>query len=112
MPILKTDYSGLNYDEMAASIGIKPKHVPMLIGGFLEESNSIIEAMSRAIESKDYETIKSNAHSIKGSSGNLKFMEIYEMSKEMEHSAADFKADFDYSGYVEAMKSAIGTIPN
>ncbi len=112
MPIQNVDYSVLNFDEMAAAIGLKPKHIPMLIGSFLEESANIINALELAIDSNDFTAMKTNAHSIKGSAGNLRFTEIYEMSKEMELSASDSNEDFDYKGYVEAIKSAIETIPN
>jgi HPt (histidine-containing phosphotransfer) domain-containing protein len=112
MPIQNADYSDINLDEMAASIGLKPKHMPMLIGSFLEESVGIMDALSGAIDSKDFTAIKINAHSIKGSAGNLKFNEIYEMAKEMEHSANESDVDFDYTGYSEAIKAAILTIPS
>ena len=112
MPIQNTNYSNLNFDEMAAAIGLKPKHIPMLIGSFLEESANIIDALEAAIDSDDFTAIKKNAHSIKGSAGNLRFTEIYEMSKKMELSASDSDKDFDYKGYIKAIKSAIETIPN
>ena len=112
MSIQNADYSSINHDEMAALIGLKPKHMPMLIGSFLDESTSILVALEDAVNAKDYLAIKSNAHSIKGSAGNLKFNEIYEMAREMELSSADSKADFDYSAYLDAIKSAIDTIPN
>lgn len=112
MPILNVDYSDLNFDEMAASIGLKPKHIPILVGSFLEESVSILEALSNAVESKDFDSIKAHAHSIKGSSGNLKFTEIYEMTREMELAASESNADFDYKAYLNAVLSAIATIPN
>lgn len=112
MPILNADYSGINYEDMAASIGLKSKHIPMLIASFVEESTSILNALQDSINTKNYEKIKSNAHSIKGSAGNLKFNEVYEMAKEMEHSAAQQNSDFDYEAYLEAIKRAIATIPN
>ena len=112
MPILNADYSDLNFEEMASSIGLKPKHIPMLIGSFLEESESILESLNNAIESKDYDAIKANAHSIKGSAGNLKFTEVYEMTREMELSASESNENFDYKAYLAAVLSAIATIPN
>ncbi len=111
MPILNPDYSGLNYEAMAGEIGLKPKHIPMLIGSFLEESDSIMGALQEAITNNNFEAIQSHAHSIKGSAGNLKFHEIYEMSKEMELAAAAKDDSFDYAGYFGAIASAIQTIP-
>jgi HPt (histidine-containing phosphotransfer) domain-containing protein len=110
MPILHADYSNLNHAEMAVSIGLKPKHMPMLIGSFLEESVSILENLGSAITSNSYSDIKLHSHSIKGSAGNLKFTEIYEMSKELEHAGTTSDSNFDYSAYLTAIKEAVGTI--
>lgn len=112
MPILNADYSNINQDEMAVSIGLKAKHIPMLVASFVEESVSILDALQEAISAKDYANIKSNAHAIKGSAGNLRFNEVYEMAKEMEFAGAQAKSDFDYDGYLNVIKNAIGTIPN
>ncbi len=112
MSILNADYSNINFEEMAASIGLKVKHMPMLIGSFLEESGSIVGALEDAIISNDFDAIKSHAHSIKGSAGNLKFNEIYEMARDMELSASDSLADFDYKAHLQAIKEAIATIPS
>jgi len=112
MSILNADYSNINHEEMATTIGLKVKHIPMLIGSFLEESVSILDALKGSIDAKNYEQIKSNAHAIKGSAGNLRFNEVYEMAKEIELSASSENEEFDYSAYFEAIKSAITTIPN
>ena len=112
MPILNPDYSSLNHDEISASIGLKLKHIPLLIGSFLDESKIIMSSLENAIETKNYAEIKSSAHSIKGSAGNLKFNEIYEMAKEVELSATSEDEFFDYKGYCDAIIKAISTIPN
>ncbi len=110
MPILTADYSNLNHEEMAASIGLKAKHVPMLIASFMEESVSILDELKNSISAKDFSKIKSNAHAIKGSAGNLRLNEVYEMAKEMEFAAADSKDDFEYDSYLEAIQTALNTI--
>jgi len=110
MPITNPDYTNLNHEEMAKQIGLKVKHMPMLIESFLEESTPILTTLSSAIETKDYDTIKSTAHSIKGSAGNLRFTALADMAKELEHAAEKSDNSFEYSAYLEAMKKAIGTI--
>lgn len=110
MPILDADYSRVDHEEMARAIGLKSKHIPLLIANFLEESISIMESLKEAIDSRNYEKIRSSAHAIKGSAGNLKFNEVYEMAKEMEFAGAKQDGDFEYETYFEAIKSAIGTI--
>ena len=110
MAILSADYTNINHDEMAAAIGLKPKHIPMLIGSFLEESEGILDSLQTAISSKDYDGIKAQAHAIKGSAGNLRFNEVYEMSKELENAGSESASDFDYDGYLTAIKTAVSTI--
>jgi len=112
MSIQNADYSSIDFEEMAKSIGLKAKHIPMLVGVFVEESTEILNNLELAVNNQNYESIKVEAHSIKGSAGNLKFNEVYEMAKEMELSAASSQSDFDYQGYFNAIKSAIATIPS
>jgi len=110
MSITHPDYSELNFAEMAAAIGLKEKHIPMLIGSFLEEGEPLLASMKEAIDSKEYATIQSTAHSIKGSAGNLRFSELQEMAKELEFAGADADENFDFVAYFEAINKAISTI--
>ena len=112
MPIQNADYSNVNFEDMAVSIGLKAKHIPMLIASFLEETPEALNVLQSAVNSRDFSTIKSRAHFIKGSAGNLRFNEVYEMAKEMELAAESSKEDFDYAGYLNAIRSAVATIPN
>ena len=112
MPALNADYSNLNLDEMAAKIGLKAKHMPLLIGSFLEEANKIMPALKIALDSKNLNEIQRSTHSLKGSAGNLRFKEVYEMAKEMELNAQERRTNFDYKSNFEAIKVAIATIPN
>jgi len=110
MPILTADYTSIDYETMSKAIGLKPKHMPMLIESFLEESVPTLEALDKAITAKDLSSIASYAHSIKGTAGNLRFNEIYEMAKEMERSAKENNGSFEYNAYLQAIKAAVATI--
>ncbi|MDT8338165.1 MAG: Hpt domain-containing protein [Sulfurimonas sp.] len=110
MLALNVDYSDLDYDNLALSIGIKNRYIPMIMESFLKETDSILEALEESIESKDYDKIRLNAHAIKGSAGNIKFNEIYEMAMEIESEAAKKNNEFDYKLYFDAIKNAVGTI--
>ena len=112
MAILSANYANINHDEMADAIGLKAKHIPMLIASFLDESVSILAALDEAISANNFLEIKERAHAIKGSAGNLRFNEVYEMAKDMEFAGAESNSDFDYSGHLEAIKSAIATVSN
>ncbi len=111
MAMLNVDYSDLDYEDMAVSIGLKSKHIPMLIDSFLDETQEILKALTIAVDLNDFLAIKLNAHSIKGSSGNLKFTEIYDMTREMELSAITANTNFDYHSSLRAIKAGIATIP-
>lgn len=110
MALSNPDYSELNYEDMAKEIGLKSKHIPLLIASFLEESEPILEKLQTAIESSDYTTIRGAAHSLKGSAGNLRFNELYKMSREMEFAGAEANTSFEYGAYLEAMRKAVATI--
>ena len=110
MPILQADYTTLNHEEMADAIGIKAKYIPMLIESYLEESAPILAQLQNAIEEEEFETLSRAAHSIKGSSGNLRFNELYKMAEEMELAAAQADTSFAYSEYFNAIESIIATI--
>ena len=103
-------YANISAEEMASKIGLNAKHIPILVQSFTEESEGLIEQLEAAIASKDYETIANASHSIKGSSGNLKFDEMYELAKEMELSAKDKKEDYYYADACESIKTAISSI--
>ena len=110
MLITNLDYANIKHEEMAKLIGLKVKHIPMLIGSFLEESESILDNLQAAIASKDYATIRSTAHSIKGSAGNLRFNELANIAKELGHAGEKADASFDYISYADTMQIAIKTI--
>ena len=110
MEFIAPDYSNLNFEEMAASIGLKPKHIPILVMSFTDESKTILEALKTAISEKNFSEIQHHAHSIKGSSGNLKFNELYEMAKAMEFAGKDQDASFPYDEAFEAIEKGVSTI--
>ncbi len=103
-------YANLSAEEMAAKIGLNVKHIPILVQSFQEESKGLIEKLEAAIADKDYKEISHVVHSIKGSSGNLKFNEMYELSRDVELSAKDAKEDYPYVEACESIKTAINSI--
>jgi HPt (histidine-containing phosphotransfer) domain-containing protein len=45
--------------------------MPIVIRGFISETEKLLEAMHFAISRKDYQTMKELAHTIEGSAGNI-----------------------------------------
>lgn len=108
--ITPPDYSGLNMEAMAAAIGLKVKHIPILVGGYLEETKDIIDKLESAIVSQSFDEIENHAHSIKGSSGNLRFSELQELAKSIEFAAKEKDASFAYGDTLDAIKKGFATI--
>ncbi len=103
-------YDNLSAEEMASKIGLNVKHIPILIQSFMDESTGIMQRLEEAIAAMDYDGIVSAAHSIKGSSGNLKFTEMYELAKDVELCAKEKKDDFPYADACASIKKAIESI--
>jgi len=103
-------YNNLSAEEMASQIGLNVKHIPILVQSFTDESEKIMVDLEAAVASKNYKDISNYAHSIKGSSGNLKFTEMYELAKDLELSAKDGVEDFPYEEACFSIKKAIESI--
>ena len=103
-------YNNISAEEMAAKIGLNVKHIPILVQSFTEESKILLKQLETAIHAKDYTEVGNVAHSIKGSSGNLKFDEMYELAKALEHSAKTVDKEYPYLPAYESLKKAIESI--
>ncbi len=110
MAILSANYANLDYEAMANIIGLKAKHMPMLLESFLEEANVSVTQIQNAIDGNDLTNLASYAHAIKGSAGNLRLNELYEMSKDMELAAKENDASFEYQEHLNAVKTIMDTI--
>ncbi|MFT5836456.1 MAG: HPt (histidine-containing phosphotransfer) domain-containing protein [Sulfurimonas sp.] len=110
MPILTPNYANISHEDMANAIGLNIKHIPILLNSFLQETPSILKALEEVINEKNYSGIKKHSHGLKGSAGNLRLNEIYEMSKELESAASEANRDFEYEVYLQAIKDAVATI--
>nr|WP_321266931.1 Hpt domain-containing protein [uncultured Sulfurimonas sp.] len=112
MPILRADYSKITQEEMAEKIGLKLKHMPALLSSFIKEIRLVLQELEKAVENKDFASIRKYAHLIKGSAGNLRFDEVYEMSRELELEATQENSEFEFKAYVQAIKEALKSISN
>ena len=92
----KGDQYTIDYEELAAKMGIKVKHIPRLMSSFMDESKAIMEKLEDAVEYKYYEQIEKYAHSLKGSSGNMHFVDLSELCAMMELAARDEDSTFEY----------------
>lgn len=111
MAILSANYTNLDYETMAKAIGLKPKHIPMLLESFVEEATVSVVQLENAMSANDLTTVALQAHAIKGSAGNLRLNELYEMSKDIELAANANDTLFDYTGHINAVKIVMETMP-
>lgn len=96
--------------HIASILGIPEKHIPMLVGAFLEEAGTIFENLFIAIDSNDMAGISLHAHSIKGSAANLRLEEIAELAKDIEIASKSGESDFDYSGSATRLKALVDDV--
>jgi histidine phosphotransfer protein HptB len=87
--------------EMAENIGLDEQDFLELAGLFLDTSRGDLKQLKAASLSEDYPKVVSSAHSIKGASANLGFMDIYGIVKEVEAQAKNNSLD----GAAEAIAS-------
>ncbi len=81
--------------ELAQKMEIETEDAQMLMDMFIQSANENMHNLYRAIQSRDFETIRTEAHSIKGSAANLMLDEVYNTAKAIED-AATFRKEIDY----------------
>ncbi len=75
-----------------------------LVELFKKDYTEKLEEISSAIQKKDFKTIDEVAHSLKGASGNLGLMRIYELSFEIEKMGKEAKLEGVEKIYEELKK--------
>lgn len=83
----------LNYEVLNVLQDIMEDNLPLLIKTYMKDSSNRLQAMQAALESKDYESLRLSAHTLKGSSSNLGAEKLKEMCQMLEHAAKTGKLD-------------------
>jgi HPt (histidine-containing phosphotransfer) domain-containing protein len=96
----------IDFKEIAEELDFDIEDVMMLIDMYLESAQDSIENIVVAIKANDLETIKNEAHAIKGSSANLKLDDIRILAKEIELSATENQA-IDYHAVISKLYEKI-----
>jgi HPt (histidine-containing phosphotransfer) domain-containing protein len=74
----------MDLKAIGEDIGLDEEEFLEIVELFLETAQTDIDRLRHALSSGDIQSINEAAHSLKGSAGNLGFMEIYRLSKEIE----------------------------
>ncbi len=86
---------------------LTPEFGKELLETFLTSSKSSLNNIIAALSTGDFETIRQEAHSIKGSARSLGFEEIGELAKDIEYAARDKDSEFNYLNHIEKISEYI-----
>lgn len=99
----------MDFKELAGNLGLEEGEFLELVELFIEKGGSDLDMLQSALDQGDTEKILEAAHSIKGASGNLGFMEIYEVAKNVELNARNQIID-GTPGALQLMRRGIDLI--
>jgi len=99
----------IDIPELAKTLDFDEDDIQMLLNLFMKNAISSLEKMKIAVENNDLDELHSSAHSIKGSSGNLRLKPIYELSQMIDE-LARHKKDADYKSMYEKLYNLITTM--
>lgn len=74
-------------EELAQELGLEPDEIRELLVIFIETSESDLDRLQQAVVEGDAKRVADAAHSIKGASANLGFMDIFSAAKNLEQKA-------------------------
>ena len=77
----------LNFKDQAAYLGLEEEEFQEMIDLFVETCSSDLERLTSAIEKRSFQEVIEASHSIKGASGNLGFVDMYDVAKRVESNA-------------------------
>ncbi|MFZ5571520.1 MAG: Hpt domain-containing protein [Thermodesulfobacteriota bacterium] len=84
----------MQFQELAANLGLDIREFSELVQLFLETARNDILRIQASLADGDYEAIKETAHSLKGSAGNLGFSVLAAEARELEKNANNKQPHF------------------
>ena len=99
----------MNIKELAENLGLEEDEYLELIELFIDTGMTDIEKLRSAIEEGNAEEATRAAHSIKGASGNLGLMEIYDVALKCEEEASNNSLD-GLAESAQALKEQLDSI--
>jgi HPt (histidine-containing phosphotransfer) domain-containing protein len=83
----------MNIRELAENIGLEEDEYLELVELFVETGMSDMNNLQSALDEGNAEEVAGASHSLKGASGNLGFMELFEVAKEINDEAREGRLD-------------------
>ena len=92
--------------DIASKLNFTVENTYKLLDIFYDSSNTLLDNIEASILNNDFDKIYRNAHSIKGSSSNLLFNNIYNIAKEIEHCAKE-ELEYPYLEKVNEIRTLL-----
>jgi HPt (histidine-containing phosphotransfer) domain-containing protein len=83
----------MNFKALGEELGLEEEEYRELIELFMETGQADLSQLKTALDAGDAETVSRRAHTLSGSSGNMRLMEIHEAAKRIELAADDGRLD-------------------
>lgn len=83
----------MKLDEIAKNLELDIDDVKELLELYVETTTSELKELKIALDAKKIEEVHKRSHSIKGASGNLGIIEIYDIIKKIDDVACENKFD-------------------
>lgn len=100
---------GEKWEALAQRIGLPVKYLPRLVESFIQEARNILPLLEHAIEEGDFARIRQYAHSMKGSTGNMKCDVPYGRFCELERAAIAEDEAYPYGSVFETVRCELET---
>ncbi|MDY0362257.1 MAG: Hpt domain-containing protein [Desulforegulaceae bacterium] len=75
--------------DYAENLGLDEEEFKELTQLFIDTTKKDLEKLKKALKNQDFKSAKEASHSIKGASGNLGFMEIFELASKCEKASEE-----------------------
>ncbi|WP_319522194.1 Hpt domain-containing protein [uncultured Desulfosarcina sp.] len=99
----------MNFKDLGEELGLEEDEYRELIELFMETGQSDLSQLKSALDAGDAETVSRRAHTICGSSGNLRLMDMHKTAKRIELAADDGRLD-GLSVYLSALDEGFSEI--
>ena len=99
----------MNFEELGSNLGLEKDEFIELVELFVTTTSEDINKLQVAFENKDDNSAAIVAHSIKGSSGNLGFIELSDIAKKAEELTCNNKLD-EAAATIEILKTKLNEI--
>jgi len=103
----------MNIKALAENLGLDEEEFVEILELYVETTSADLEKLKAAIKAKDAEGAHKKSHSIKGSSGNMGFTELFEKAKAIDDRARVNSLDgledmvSDFTAAFENLKKAL-----